>query len=175
MITDGITFLPGSTAKNLVFEFGVTFPVAPISGQKFRLTTATGNYLPGEYWYNSTSSTWSPASVVPYDIAGSILGKPTASAVVMRFVAVRPFSMPVSLTSSLAKAGLVATATAILSIQKNGVQFATITFTAAQATATFTAASATGFVAGDILTVVAPGTVDATLGDVEFTFVTTLV
>lgn len=111
---------------------------------------------------------------IPYDMAGSILGKPAANAVVLRFVAVRAFTIPAAMAGSLSKSSTAATASTVLSFQKNGSQFGTLTYAAAGTTGTFAAASATSFAAGDVLTVVAPGTQDATFGDCEYTIVATL-
>ncbi len=113
-------------------------------------------------------------SATVYDIAGSILGKPAASAVVSRFVAVRPFSFPAGMTNSVSKNALAATASTVLTLAKNGTSFGTITIAASGTTGTFAAASQTTFASGDILTVTAPASADATFGDCEFTLVGTL-
>ncbi len=115
-----------------------------------------------------------PNANMPYDIAGSILSKPTASAVVMRFVAVRAFTLPAALTGSLSKSATAATSSTVFSLQKNGSQFGTMTYAAAGTTGTFAAASQTSFAIGDILTVVAPASPDATFNDCEFTLIASL-
>jgi hypothetical protein len=112
--------------------------------------------------------------MAPYDIASAIIGKPAASAVVMRFVAVRQFSFPASLTASLAKSAIAATDTTIFSLQKNGSQFATLTFSASGNTGVFTAATQTNFSANDVLTITAPSAQDATFADCEYTLVASL-
>lgn len=104
-----------------------------------------------------------------YDIAGSVSGKPGNAAVVARFVAVRAFSLPAGLTGSFCKAGTAATASSVLTINKNGSSVGTMTFAIAGTTASLAMASQTSFAAGDILTVVAPGTADSTLADIQFT------
>lgn len=113
-------------------------------------------------------------SAAVYDIAGSVKGKPAAGDVIGRFEAVRPFSIPAGLTSSVSKAGSSATASAALSLAKNGTIFGTMTFAAAGTVATVAAASSTTFAATDVLTIVAPATADATLADIAFTIVATL-
>ncbi len=115
-----------------------------------------------------------PNANMPYDIAGSILSKPAASAVVMRFVAVRAFTLPAGLTGSLSKSATAATASTVFSLQKNGAQFGTMTYAAAGTTGTFAAAAQTSFAIGDILTVVAPASADATFNDCEFTLIASL-
>jgi hypothetical protein len=54
-------------------------------------------------------------------------------------------------------------------MQQNGVQFGTFAFSASGTTATFSVSSDTQFNAGDVLTVVAPGSADATLGNIACT------
>ena len=115
-----------------------------------------------------------PNANIPYDIAGAILGKPLGSAVVMRFVAVRNFTFPIDLSGSSARVSTAATASTVLTLMKNGVQFGTITFAAGGSAGTLSVPSATSFSFGNILTVVAPATADATFGDAQFTFVAQL-
>jgi hypothetical protein len=91
----------------------------------------------------------------------------------MRLVAVRNFQFAANFTTSLSKATTSSTAAASFSIQKNGVQFGTMSFAAGGVTGTFTS-TLTSFTAGDVLTVVAPSTADATLGDIEYMLVGTL-
>ena len=125
-----------------------------------------------------TGATTAAAALIalgfPYDIAGSIIGRPLAGVTVTRFVAVRAFTIPSGMAGSQAKSATAATASTVLSFQKNGTQFGTATFAASGSTGTFAAASATSFAAGDVFTVVAPGTQDTTFGDAQFTVLATL-
>ena len=73
--------------------------------------------------------------------------------------------MMITLTGSLMISGIAATADAVFSIKKNGTEFGTATFAASGTSATFAAASETIFSIGDILTITAPATPDATLGN----------
>lgn len=109
-----------------------------------------------------------------YDISFMKNSAPTANEILLRFVCVRSFSLPASLTGSSGTAGTVSTGSATLTCNKNGSSFATINFAAATATPTYTAASLTNFVAGDIITIVAPGTPDATLANIAVTLLGTL-
>lgn len=167
-VEDGTT--QGSTGWNLVTK-NITLGTTPLVFTQFGAAT---NYTAGTNVNISGNVISVPNSNLPYDIAGSILGKPAASAVVARFVAVRSFTIPAGMTGSIAKSGLSASATTILSVQKNGSQFGTITWAASGTTGTFAAASQTSFSAGDVFTVVAPASQDATFGDAEFTIVASL-
>lgn len=113
-------------------------------------------------------------SAMPYDIAGAIFGKPSNSAIVTRFVAVRGYRIPVSMAGSIAKTSTLASSSTVLSVQKNGSQFGTITFPASNANGTFSAASLTTFLVGDIFTITAQATADSTFGDCEFTIMASL-
>jgi hypothetical protein len=110
-----------------------------------------------------------------YDIGLTISGKPVASAIVMRIAVVRAFTLPVALTSSRASSGTSATATTVLSIRKSGVEFGTATWAAGSTNATLAASSAMSFAYGDVLSVVAPSTIDATLADISLSIVGALV
>lgn len=104
-----------------------------------------------------------------YDIAFFVAGKPTASQVVLEFIAVRSVKLPKSLNGSLAKAGTASGASAAFDIQVNGSSKGTLTF-ATSATGTFSFTAAVTLAAGDVLTVIAPGSQDTTLADVRVTF-----
>lgn len=95
-------------------------------------------------------------------------GSPFASEAVLRKVYTHAVTFPVGMTLSKASAATAATASTVFSIKKNGVEFATATFAISGTTATFACASATSFAAGDVLTLVAPASPDATLADVAF-------
>lgn len=105
----------------------------------------------------------------PYDIGFFFPGKPTNSEVLLRLPFVRDVDFPASLTGSQLKAGIAATASTVISLQKNAVEFGTVTVAISGTTGTFAAASPTSFAAGDILTVVAPATADATLASIGIT------
>jgi len=104
----------------------------------------------------------------PYDVGGSYAGAPTASLVLVRYPFPRAVAFPASLTDSRGVAATAATAQTDFDLKKNNVSFGTMRFAAAGTTASFIAASSTSFAAGDILTVVSPGTPDATLANIGF-------
>lgn len=105
---------------------------------------------------------------IPYDIGGTLGGVPTGGSIILRYPLPRGVRFPVGMANSRGVAGTVSGATATFSIRKNGTQFATMLFAAGISTATFTAATATDFVAGDVLTIIAPSPADSTLSDIGF-------
>lgn len=113
-------------------------------------------------------------TAVPYDVACSIQGKPAASAVVMRFIAVRAFKLPLGYTDSLARSVTAATAATVFNIFEGATNIGTLTFAAGQTTGTFSAAAARTVAKGSLVTIVAPAVVDATFADAAITLAATL-
>jgi hypothetical protein len=105
----------------------------------------------------------------PYDIASFYPGVPGSAALVLRFVAPRPVTLPPNLTGSCASAGAAATAQADIDIRVNGISQGTVRFAAGGTTATFIFASQVVLAAGDVLTLTAPATADATLANLSIT------
>lgn len=103
-----------------------------------------------------------------YDVGGGYVGRPLENAFLLRYPFPRAASFAVGLSPSQGVAGTAATAQTDFDLLKNGVSFGTMRFAASATTATFIAASPVSFVAGDILTVVAPATRDASLADIGF-------
>lgn len=104
-----------------------------------------------------------------YDIAFTCEGVPTSSQVVLRFVAVRPFTFPVGLSGSKGKAGTAATAQTVFDIQVNAISKGSITFAAAGTVPTFTFTSAVNIVEGDLVTVIAPSSADSSIAGIAVT------
>ena len=102
----------------------------------------------------------------PYDLGVSWSGVLPASQVLMRYPFPRAADFPAGLVGLRGVAAVAATASTTLTMQKNGSTVGTAVWAAAGTTATFTMASATSFAAGDILTIVAPASPDATLADI---------
>ena len=103
-----------------------------------------------------------------YDVAIFAQNRPLAGEVITRIVVSTGITFAAALSGSYAKAETASTGAAEFSVQKNDVEFGTITFTAS-ATGTLAAASETTFSAGDILSIVAPAFRDATLADISIT------
>lgn len=116
--------------------------------------------------YQYSGSVWVKKG--PYIVAGFYPGVLESSSLCVRHSCVFAVDFPVALAGSYSKAGAAADAETVFSVKKNGSEFGTITFAASGTTGTLAAASATIFSAGDVLTIVAPASADATLADVDF-------
>lgn len=123
------------------------------------------------YVTNSTGTIVSYPLNRPIALSAFVGGKPTASETVTLIAVPVACTLPAGLTGSIVKAGVAATASAALSLRKNGVQFGTATFAAGGTTATLAAATATTFAVGDLLAIVAPASADATLADIASTLI----
>lgn len=99
------------------------------------------------------------------EVADKYLGKPAAGAIIGIYVAQRAFSIPAGATNSLLKSRVAANASAALTLAKSGAAFGTATFAAAGQSATFAVATAVSVAAGDLITITAPSSQDATLAD----------
>jgi hypothetical protein len=104
-----------------------------------------------------------------YDISLFASGKVLASAMLMRFVFDRPVNFTVNLSGSLANAGTAPTNQTIFTIAKNGTSIGTLSFAAGALNGIFSILVAPNFIVGDILSIVAPDTQDATLANLSVT------
>lgn len=102
-------------------------------------------------------------------VSGSYHGKPTAGLVLQSYVFTAPMMIPAGLSGSQGAATTAATTAATFNIAKNGTNIGTMTFAASATTATFSMNFATDFNTGDVLTILAPATPDATLADLAWT------
>lgn len=113
------------------------------------------------------------AGGLPYDFAGFFFGLPGAGITMFSYAVARSCTLPVGLTGSVYTSGVAATASTTFPIKKNGSNVGSLNFAIGATTATFTMASATSLAPGDLLTVVAPGSPDATLADITGTLAAT--
>lgn len=136
---------------------------------KWRAKDKDGNYLTN--WIAGEITFGNQESARAYDVTETVFGKPDASAMVMRFEAVRSFTLPQGMAGSRASASVAATASAAFLLKKNGSTISTFTFAIGATVATFSdPATDETIVPGDILTVIAPSSQDATLSTISWTF-----
>jgi hypothetical protein len=158
---------------------GWDYSIAYYSGGWLRIEPRAGMmaYLIDEDTYyqftGGSPGSWaalslSGVSAEPYDIGAQLISSPTTSLVMLRYKLPRTVVFPAGLTDSQGTAGTAATAQTDFDIRHNGVSVGTMRFAAAGTSATFIAASEQTYNAGDIMTVVAPATPDATLADISF-------
>jgi hypothetical protein len=124
----------------------------------------------------STSYTLTGGGAVknPSYVAGAWAGSPGASQVIERYIFATSVSFPAGLVGSYGTAGTAATANTNFAIAKNGSNVGTMAFAAGATSASFAMATATGFAGGDVLTITAPATPDATLANLAWTLTGTL-
>lgn len=104
-------------------------------------------------------------------VKGDKTGAPGNAEVLVRFVAPAEMVMKAAAPDSQAVAGTASTGTVTCSLKKNGgAAFATIEF-AVSATGVFTQAAEEVFSAGDVLTLEAPATADASLADLAISLI----
>lgn len=154
--------------------------VLPVSaGDWFELAVYVGTA--GEL--RGLERTWLAIEVVetadaadpPADISGYKAGQPAEDEVILRVPVARRTRLKIDLAGSHASAEAAATAQTDFDIRVDGVSSATMRFAAAATSATFIAASETVLEPGQVLSVVAPSTPDATLAGIGFTLAGSLV
>ncbi len=106
-------------------------------------------------------------SQVPILIQASESGVMTSGEQLLRYISSYNFFIPAGLAGTTASEGTAATASATFTLAKNGSAFGTIAI-APNGVVTLAAASETPFAAGDVLTLAAPSSPDATLANVAF-------
>lgn len=105
-----------------------------------------------------------------FDLGAFFGGAPPANALMLRFTANRPFVLPVDLVGSIGSWSANATGAHSYPIKKNGgANIGTVDVALGAAVATFTFTTETAFAVGDVLTVQAPATPDATSVDLALT------
>ena len=118
-----------------------------------------------------------------YDIAGTTFTQPTASAVIMRFVTPRTYTIPSGFTNSRALSGIAASGAAVYNIKRFNSSavstdvIGTITWAAASTNGIYADSGEIGdhpFVVGDVLSITAPGTADDTHDELSWTVIGTL-
>src|SRR5712691_1273641 len=110
----------------------------------------------------------------PSYVSGAWAGSPGVGQVIERYIFATSVTFPAGLAGSYGTAGTAATASATFAIAKNGSNVGTMAFAAGATSATFAMATATSFAGGDVLTITAPATQDATLANLAWTLTGTL-
>lgn len=154
---------------------GATAKTTPVDADYVGLMdSAASNILKKLSWANIKATlktyfdTLYAAAAQPFDLTAFYPGVPTSSAIITRVPVARVITFPASLTGSVATARVAATAQTDFDVQKNGSSVGTIRFAAAGTSATFIAASQIVTAAGDLVSIIAPATADATLADIGF-------
>jgi hypothetical protein len=119
--------------------------------------------------YAGVATTTQLAASKYYDPQGGSAGAITASQLVMQHVAVRTLTFAANFVGSQGYAGVAPTASATFNVAVNGTAVGTIVFAASSQTATFTTSGAVTVTPGQVMTVTAPASADATLANVSFT------
>jgi hypothetical protein len=101
-----------------------------------------------------------------YDISIFVSGKPLAGELVFRFSVVRDFTIPEDALGSIASSLVASSGTAVFTVEKNGVSIGTIAFTSSDS-GVFSVSEPANFVVGDVMSIVAPLSVDDDLEDVS--------
>lgn len=106
----------------------------------------------------------------PYDLAVFVPGVMSNDQLLFQHIVTRPFTLADDFAGSQMVAGVAATATTTLDIEKNGSGIGTVQITSGGVvTFATTGSGAESFAAGDVLTILAPSSADATLADVAIT------
>src|SRR5712691_4108392 len=105
----------------------------------------------------------------PSYVAGAWAGNPGVGQVIDRYIFATSVTFPSGLAGSYGTAGTAATANTNFAIAKNGSNVGTMAFAAGATSASFAMATATSFAGGDVLTITAPATPDATLANLAWT------
>jgi hypothetical protein len=104
-----------------------------------------------------------------YDVKDRAFGAIAANQLIVQFVSGRTVTFPAGLTNSQGYAAVVPTASTTFTINANGTDVGTMVFAAGSNTATFTASSSFSLSPGQVLTVTAPASADATIASVSVT------
>ena len=154
------------TAGAVAYGTGTAYDFT-LAGNPGEVLTSAGNGSP----------TWTaiPTPVIPYDVAGSIGGKPEGSAVVFLFVAPRAFTLSATASDHLFRALTAATASSAFVVYKTtaigGAKtiIGTATFALGATSCTLDVVNSTSYEVGDFITIEAPVSPDATLANIFWT------
>jgi len=144
----------------------VKLPAFNIFGQSLQ---GLASLTPTSYTLTGDGAVQGPAYV-----SGSWPGSPAASQIVDRYIFATAVTFPAGLAGSYGAAGTAATAATTFTIAKNGAAIGTMQFAAGATAASFTLSSAVTLAPGDVLTIAAPATPDASLANLAWTLAGTV-
>ena len=169
-VADRVVLFDGTTGK-LIKDSGLTLS-GTNTGDQTSVTgnAATATALETARTIGGVSFDGTANISQPFDMHAFYPGAPAASAKVLRSPVARAVGFVANFAGSYGVAGTAATASTVFDIQKNGVSIGSATFAAAGTVATFASASgaAQTLAAGDVLSIIAPASADATLADAGF-------
>lgn len=146
---------------NLVEHFGATF-ISNESGNLNNEPVTSPVPASDTHWtYNGGQARY---DVVVWDV-----GRPASGETLVKVDFTTNAVFRAGLLESRGSADVAATGSSVFSLQKNGIEFGTATFSAAGTVAAYAAAADITFEPGDVLGVVAPNPRDATLSGVALT------
>lgn len=115
---------------------------------------------------------WQDQPAQAYDLGGFVVGTPLAGEEIFQFTVTRLFELAAGFSPAMALAKNVATADTVFTVYQNSTVIGTMTFLAGVANAQFATVASTTYTfnPGDVFSIYAPSTPDATLANFSFTF-----
>jgi len=111
-----------------------------------------------------------PTGIYLYTLSTYIHGKPLTEEKIFKYICTESISIPSNFISSVANSGRLATNNTQFSLRKNNVEFGQLLFNSASNTGTFSGPSTT-FNVGDVLSLIAPTTIDPTLANIAISII----
>jgi hypothetical protein len=181
--TDGAVIGPASATNNnlavfdgttgkIIKDSGVAAPTGTNTGDQTSVSgnAGTATALATARTIGGVAFDGTANITQPYDVPAFYPGIPTASAKVVRIPIARAVGFAANFAGAYFTASANATATTVFDVQKNGSSIGSVSIASGGISATFTTTSGTAktFAAGDVLSIIAPASPDATLADPGF-------
>lgn len=166
--------LPSTSIKRSFLVFNPASSTNSITVEKGSTDITVGIGEIGIFYADGTTNGLSGGSLVTgtvadaYSVGTSCVGKPATSEKLIVFAFPYSATLAASAAGSQCVAQTAATAQTDFTLKKNGSSIGTIRFAAAGTVASYVSISSTTFAAGDVLTIEAPASQDATLADIGF-------
>lgn len=161
-LTSAATFNPGATdgSGNPLYGLLLSQPTdqLPLNGQVGQMLVATGESPNETEWANVTRN-----------LAIYIEGQPTSGETVLQYVVPEVMEFPQGLIGSVTAQGVETITTVEYTIAQNGIAIGTINFQPSPIDGSFTFPTAVTFNPGDVLTITAPNTPDASQSNISIT------